>query len=382
VSTMACREGVAVESQPRPLSTFCGLHVLIDADTLRSPELRHEIPAAVLEPFLYGEVDGAPFAAVSPLDAPTLAAARPELQQLDVFADLGLRDLIDAGAQSHEALLEIRLRACRAMGVTRAAVPPGFPVATADVLRAGGVELHVDRERFAARRRRKSPVELAGIRRAIAAAEAGLAAAAALLTAPTSCEAVAAAVRAAVEAHGAVLGDFIVAAGPQTATGHGPGSGPIPQGAPVIVDLWPQDRASGCFADLARTFTVGSPHPEIAAWESLVRSVQAEAIAAIRPGVLGRELWSLACDRFEAAGFPTLRRPGAHFMEGFPTALGHGVGLEVHEDPGLGRTGGPLLAGDVVTVEPFLCRPGFGGVQVEDMVLVTDDGAELLSSAP
>jgi Xaa-Pro aminopeptidase len=68
--------------------------------------------------------------------------------------------------------------------------------------------------------------------------------------------------------------------------------------------------------------------------------------------------------------------------DGFPVALGHGVGLELHEDPGLGRTGGPLLAGDVVTVEPFLCRPGFGGVQVEDMVLVTDDGAERLSNAP
>jgi Xaa-Pro aminopeptidase len=193
---------------------------------------------------------------------------------------------------------------------------------------------------------------------------------------------VATAVRAAVEAHGAALGDFIVTTGPQTATGHGPGGGPIARGAPVIVDLWPQDRASGCFADLARTFTVGSPHPEIAAWESLVRSVQVEAIAAIRPGILGRELWSLACDRFEAAGFPTQRRPGAHFMDGFPVALGHGVGLELHEDPDLGRTGGPLLAGDVVTVEPFLCRPGFGGVQVEDMVLVTDDGAERLSNAP
>jgi Xaa-Pro aminopeptidase len=150
----------------------------------------------------------------------------------------------------------------------------------------------------------------------------------------------------------------------------------------VIVDLWPQDRASACFADVARTFTVGEPHPEIAAWEALVRAVQAEAIAAVRPGVLGRDLWALACDRFEAEGFPTQRSPGAQFMEGFPVALGHGVGLEVHEDPGLGRTGGELRAGDVISIEPFLCRPGFGGVQVEDMVLVTENGAEILSRAP
>ena len=87
-------------------------------------------------------------------------------------------------------------------------------------------------------------------------------------------------------------------------------------------------------------------------------------------------------DRFEAAGFATQRRPGAMVMEGFPTALGHGVGLEIHENPGLGRSGDAFVAGDVITIEPFLCRPGFGAVQVEDLLLVTEDGAERLSSLP
>ena len=68
-------------------------------------------------------------------------------------------------------------------------------------------------------------------------------------------------------------------------------------------------------------------------------------------------------------------------MEGFPTALGHGVGLEIHEAPGLGRTGEAFVAGDVVSIEPFLCRPGFGGVQVEEILLVTEDGCERLSNA-
>jgi Xaa-Pro aminopeptidase len=69
-------------------------------------------------------------------------------------------------------------------------------------------------------------------------------------------------------------------------------------------------------------------------------------------------------------------------MDGFPTALGHGVGLEIHEDPSLGRAGGELVAGDVICVEPFLCRAGFGGVQIEEIVRVTDDGCERLSSVP
>jgi Xaa-Pro aminopeptidase len=356
--------------------------VLIDGDTIRSPEMRHEVPAVIVDPFLYGEAGGTPFAVVSRLDAGTIAAARPGLQLLDTFADLGLAELFASGAGRDAALLEVRLRACREMGVREAAVPASFPLATADHLRAGGVEVRADRERFAERRRTKSPAELAGIRRAVAAAEAGLAAAADVLRAPASCEDVAAAVRAAVEARGAVLGEFIVSTGPDTAKGHGSSRGAIAPGQPVIVDLWPQDRESACFADLARTFTIGEPDPEIAAWERLVRSVQAEALAAVRPGVRGRDLWALACDRFEAEGFPTQRKPRAQVMEGFPVALGHGVGLEVHEDPGLGRTGGELRAGDVITVEPFLCRPGFGGVQVEDMVLVTDDGCERLSHVP
>ena len=368
--------------------------VLIDADTIRSPELRHEIPASVVDPFLYGEHDGAAFAVVSALDAPTIAAARPELRRLDLF-DLGLADVIAGGMRRDDALLEIRLRACRELGITHAAVPPSFPLATAEYLRAGGIELEVDRELFAARRRSKSAAELAGIRRATAAAEAGIRAVAQALREaetcdgllhldglPLTCERLGDTVRAAADAHGAALATFTVARGPQTATGHGPGSGPIAPGEPVIVDLAPQDRASACFSDIARTFVAGPPDPEIAEWHALVLEAHGRAIPGVRPGVRGRELWEQACAFFEAAGFATQRRPGATVMEGFPTALGHGVGLEIHENPGLGRTGGELLAGDVITIEPFLCRPGFGAVQVEDILLVTADGAEPLSSLP
>ena len=360
------------------------MNILIDADTIRSPEQRHEIPVSIVDAFLYGECDGIAFAAVSPLDAPTIGAARPDLQQLDVFG-LGLRELLAGGAHFDDALLEIRVRACREMGVTEAVVPPAFPLATAEALRAAGVELRVDRGLFAARRRCKTDAELAGIRRATAAAEAGLTAAAEALRSgePLTCERLREIVRAAVEARGAVLGECIVSHGPQTATGHHPGSGPIAPGEPVIVDLWPRDRESACFTDIARTFVVGEPDPEIAEWHALVLEAHARAIAGVRAGVSGRSLWEQACDHFEAAGFPTQRRPGETLMEGFPTALGHGVGLEVHEDPGVGPGAeDPLAAGDVIAIEPFLCRPGFGGVQVEDLLLVTETGAERISTLP
>lgn len=353
--------------------------VLIDADTIRSPELRHEIPAGVIDPFLYGEAGGVAFAATSTLDSPTIAEARPDLRQLDMIADLGLMDLIAGGAGRFAALLEVRLRACRFMGVTSAVVPPGFPLETAEYLRAGEIELQVDRELFAGRRRVKTLAELAGIRRATAAAEAGLSAAREAVAVGLTMAELRVIVRRAVETTGAALGDFTVSRGPQTATGHGPGSGPIVAGEPVIVDLAPQDRDSACFSDIARTFVVGRPDPEIAAWHALVVEVLEDSIARVGPGVLGRDLWGAACARFEAEGFPTQRRPGATVMEGFPTALGHGVGLEIHEAPGLGRTSEAFVAGDVITIEPFLCRPGFGGVQVEEILLVTEGGCERLS---
>src|SRR5215207_6054621 len=113
--------------------------VLIDADTLRSPEMRHEIPALIVDPLLYGERDGVAFVAVSPLDVALVATARPEVRRFDMVEDLNIRELVDGGLNRHEALLEVRLQACRRMGLTRAVVPPTFPLATAEHLRRGGI---------------------------------------------------------------------------------------------------------------------------------------------------------------------------------------------------------------------------------------------------
>src|SRR5206468_7599269 len=98
-------------------------------------------------------------------------------------------------------------------------------------------------------------------------------------------------------------------------------------------------------------------------------------------GITGRELHALACELFEEHGFPTQRTkdPAVPLEDGFFHTLGHGVGLEVHELPSLGRSGEALVVGDVLAVEPGLYRKGFGGCRLEDLVLVTDDGAEVLT---
>ena len=248
---------------------------------------------------------------------------------------------------------------------------------------------------FAARRRVKSGIEREGVRRAQRAAEAGMSAAARILLEaepgegavlidgePLTCERIKAAIRIAITECGALAQDMIVSHGAQTAIGHERGSGSIAPGEPVLVDLWPVDAESGCFADMTRTFVVGEADPELLAWHGLCVEALERAVQATRPGMRGRALYELVCDLFQAHGHPTQlsKSPGTTLRDGFFHALGHGVGLEPHEAPNVGRSQtDELVEGDILALEPGLYRSGFGGCRVEDIVRVTRDGAERLT---
>jgi Xaa-Pro aminopeptidase len=161
----------------------------------------------------------------------------------------------------------------------------------------------------------------------------------------------------------------IVASGPRGALPHAaPTDEAIPRGTLVTLDIGAQ--IDGYCSDCTRTWATGDLPDDLAAAYALVQRAQAEALAAVRPGPEGREIDAVARDIIEAAGH------GEHFGHG----LGHGVGLEVHEGPRLARTGDArLVAGNVVTVEPGVYLPGRGGVRIEDLVAVTEEGHEVLS---
>jgi Xaa-Pro aminopeptidase len=370
--------------------------VLIYADSIRSAEMRHEVPLGVPDPFLYAERDGKRSVVASSFELGRINAVAPDIEALP-FEEFGLDELYAQGLPREQIELEVVLRAVRRFGIDEAVVPGTFPLEVADELRESGISVRADREHFVQRRRVKNDAELAGIRRAQRAAEAGMDAARELLRSAErqngsllvdgeqlTCERIKLAVEQAFMANGTFADEFIVSHGPQTAVGHDMGSGPIAPDEPVCLDLFPRDRESGCFADMTRVFVVGTPSDELREWHRLCKEALERSVAAVKPGVPGSELHRISCEIFEQHGYPTLRskEPGEVLQDGFYHSLGHGVGLEVHEEPSLGRAPGELVAGDVIAVEPGLYRHGYGGCRLEDLVLVTENGPEVLTDYP
>jgi Xaa-Pro aminopeptidase len=164
----------------------------------------------------------------------------------------------------------------------------------------------------------------------------------------------------------------IVAAGPNGALPHAePGEREIGRGELVVFDMGA--KLDGYCSDGTRTFATGEPGEEARAVYEVVRKAQAAALEAIRGGVKGEDVDTAARELIDAAGYG----------ERFGHALGHGVGLEVHEGPRLSQRSDDLLApGEVVTVEPGVYLPGNLGVRIEDLVVVAEDGLRNLSSLP
>ena len=123
---------------------------------------------------------------------------------------------------------------------------------------------------------------------------------------------------------------------------------------------------------------------ELVAYQRVCREALAHVTPLVRPGASCAELHRESDALIADAGYSTLltKEPGTVLENGYFHSLGHGVGLEIHEPPSLGPNGEDLVAGDVVTLEPGIYRQGFGGCRLEDLVLVTEDGHEVLTDFP
>ncbi len=165
--------------------------------------------------------------------------------------------------------------------------------------------------------------------------------------------------------------DIIVAGGPNGAMPHAAVSDDsIQVGQPIVIDVGA--RFEGYHSDLTRTLYLGEPDYRFQEISDVVLKAQLAAEEGIRPGMSGREADALAREIITHAGY------GEYFGHG----LGHGVGLVVHEKPAAGRTSRDMLhPGMTLTIEPGIYIPGWGGVRIEDLVVIREDGVEILSQA-
>jgi Xaa-Pro aminopeptidase len=177
----------------------------------------------------------------------------------------------------------------------------------------------------------------------------------------------------------------ITAGGAQAADPHERGHGPLKTGESIILDIFPVDKTSRYYSDMTRTFVKGEPGEELQKMYDAVLESQEAALAMIRAGVNGRDVHKKVSDILHEAGYETLvhdQKPGEPLQRGFIHGTGHGVGLEIHEAPRVSIADEELISGDVVTIEPGLYYPEIGGVRIEDLVVVTEDGCRNLTEFP
>lgn len=309
--------------------------------------------------------------------------------------DFGYREKISEHGAG-EAQFHVLAEFLRSYDVESVAAPPRFPVSIADGLRDQDVTVEPDQHSVVEEvRATKTDEEVELIRSAQAANETAMAAAESLLGAADvdsdghlshggdvlTSERVKEEIEVTLLENGCALDQTIVAGGSDAADPHERGSGPLPADAPIIVDIFPRDKASKYNGDMTRTFLVGEAGEDVREWYGLTERASEAALDAVEPGATGADVHDAACDVYEDAGQPTLRSDESA-ETGFIHSTGHGVGLDVHEQPSVGPNGGELEPGHVITVEPGLYYPEVGGVRLEDLVVVTEDSYENLTDYP
>ena len=304
-------------------------------------------------------------------------------------------ELFSDSVPRRRTLSDQMLALVRKLGFREVEAGPYFPLGAARALERGGVKVGLADAPAFPQRAVKSPREIACIAKSQRAAVAALRAAVRCIrTARISSSGL-------MESGGKTLtSEFlkdliartlldlrcsaagtIVAVGPQGARPHDVGSGPLRAGVPVVIDIFPRDQDTGYWGDVTRTVVRGRAPDQIRRMHRDVLAAQKLALSRVRPGAASRAVQRAVEKFFRDAGHETrLAPPGQEC--GFIHGVGHGVGLDIHESPGLRNEPGRLAAGNVVTVEPGLYVPGVGGVRIEDTVVVTRTGYKILASFP
>ncbi|WP_372798121.1 M24 family metallopeptidase [Pontiella sp.] len=340
------------------------------------------------DPFLFLKTGSGGFLCVSAMEKGRAEKQSTAGTQVFTPGDLGL-----AGKKAWNHVEQIKALMSRA-GVKRLQVPSDFPAGLFQTLEKKGISISVARHPACPERKVKDAAEISKLRKSQQAAVAAMKAGIGLIGSAEigknntlyigkeklTSEKVRQLIHKTLIDYDCAGVETIVAGGDQGTDPHERGHGPLFAGQSIILDIFPRSEKTGYWGDITRTVCRGPAAPELKKLYNAVKAAQLAALKMVKPGICADEIHRNCCDIFEKRGFQTLEKEGRHV--GFIHGTGHGVGLDIHELPRVGRSGEILEEGNVITIEPGLYYPGLGGVRIEDTVAVTEDGFRFLAACP
>ncbi len=343
----------------------------------------------VPDPFIAIEICGVWHGLLSPLE---VDRARKDSRFAHIHLDSPWREKAEKNAWEPN-LAGVAAAFLQNQGIQNLQVPGTFPLHFADQLRSWGFSVQAAKGTLFPERAIKSEVEIKQLRKAERLTRQAMCAAedflgetrigndSMLRHADVSGRVKSAHLRAVIEtfliAHGAMPSHTIVACGRQAADPHQIGHGFLKAHQPIIIDIFPRLVSSGYWGDMTRTYVKGKANADIKKLYRTVREGQDIGLSMVCDGQSGARIHQAIQTHFSACGFVTGIKRGK--QSGFFHGTGHGVGLDIHEQPRISVRDDILRTGHVVTVEPGLYYPELGGVRLEDMVVVRQNGCDNLT---
>jgi len=362
--------------------------LLIVADSERDANMLYAVGMFAPDPFIYLNCGGRPLIVMSDLEIDRARAQAPHCRVLSLSAYQ--RKLRAAGVKKTGSARIIR-QILREKKIRRVLVPENFPFSLARDLKKLGIKLKPRADIFP-KREVKSADEVKKISAALTMAEVGMAEGMEVLRraktardrkliyhgVPLTSERLRAVIDCAILQANGLAANTIVAGGRQACDPHERGHGPLRAHEPIVIDIFPRSQKTGYFGDITRTIVRGRASEAVRKLYDTVLQGQKIAFGKIRAKVKTADVHKAVQKFFVQQGYKTGRRNGR--MEGFFHGTGHGLGLEIHEAPRVSASSAEILRpGHVVTVEPGLYYPEIGGVRLEDVALVTANGAHNLT---